>query len=159
MNAKRGLTLVSSYGVAEEWLAVLTTMRSDGRPSVSVVNAGIVAHPVTGETMLGFVARGATAKLTNLRRTPDAVLTFRHGWEWVAVHGTTELVGPDDPLEGVTPEARRQLLRDIYTAAGGRHPDLDEYDRAMVAERRAAVLLRPARFTSNPPGTEHKEHE
>ncbi|MET8984977.1 hypothetical protein ABZW49_05990 [Nonomuraea wenchangensis] len=26
-----------------------------------------------------------------------------------------------------------------------------------AAERRAAVLLRPERFTTNPPGTEHQE--
>lgn len=158
MDAKRGLTLVSLYGPPERWLAVLTTIRPDGRPSVSVVNAGIVAHPLNGETVVGFVARGATAKLANLRRTPEAVLTFRHGWDWIAVHGTTELAGPDDPLDGLTPDALRHLLRDVYTAAGGRHPDLDEYDRVMVAERRTAVLLRPTRFTSNPPGTDHQEH-
>jgi hypothetical protein len=53
----------------------------------------------------------------------------------------------------------RQLVRHIYAAAGGVHPDLAEYDRAMVADRRAAVLLTPARFTTNPPGTDHEEPE
>ena len=46
---------------------------------------------------------------------------------------------------------------DIYTAAGGSHPDLAEYDRVMTADRRTAVLLTPERFTTNPPGAEHVE--
>jgi len=154
----RGLTLVGLYGPPEQWLAVLTTMRGDGQPSVSVVNAGLLPHPVTGQPVIAFVARGATAKLANLRRRPEAVLTFRHGWEWVAAHGTTQLAGPDDELAGLSPDAHRQLLRDVYAAAGGRHPDLEEYDRVMAAERRVAVLLRPVRFAANPPGTEHQEH-
>lgn len=142
------------YGAAEHWLAVLVTSGRDA-PSVSVVNAGVLPHPVTGDPTVAFVARGATAKLTNLRRDPRATLVFRSGWEWVAARGPVELAGPDDPLAGVD---LRQLLRDIYLAAGGEHPDLDEYDRAMAAERRTAVLLKPARFTTNPPGTEHVEN-
>lgn len=154
MNTEEGLRLVRAYGGAEHWLAVLVTTGRDA-PSVSLVNAGVLAHPLTGEPTVAFVARGATAKLTNLRKDPRATLVFRSGWEWVAVRGPAELAGPDDPMAGVD---LRQLLRDIYAAAGGEHPDLDEYDRAMAAERRTTVLLRPERFTSNPPGTEHEEN-
>jgi hypothetical protein len=154
LPTEEGLHLVRAHGAAEHWLAVLVT---SGRaaPSVSVVNAGVLPHPVTGDPTVAFVARGATAKLANLRKDPRATLVFRSGWEWVAVRGPVELAGPDDPLAGVD---LRELLRDIYVAAGGEHPDLDAYDRAMAAERRTAVLLRPARFTSNPPGTEHEEN-
>jgi hypothetical protein len=42
-------------------------------------------------------------------------------------------------------------LRDIYHAAGGVHPDLEEYDRAMAEDRRTAVLVKPEHFTGNPP--------
>ena len=49
------------------------------------------------------------------------------------------------------------LLRDAYAAAGGSHPDLAEYDRAMAADRRTVVLLTPERFATNPPGAEHVE--
>jgi len=154
LSIEEGLRLVREYGAAEHWLAVLVTSGRDA-PSVSVVNAGVLPHPVTGDPTVAFVARGATAKLTNLRRDPRATLVFRSGWEWVAARGPVELAGPDDPLAGVD---LRQLLRDIYLAAGGEHPDLDEYDRAMAAERRTAVLLKPARFTTNPPGTEHVEN-
>ena len=153
LPTEEGLRLVREYGGAEHWLAVLVTSGRDA-PSVSVVNAGVLAHPVDGGPVVAFVARGATAKLANLRKDPRATLVFRSGWEWVAVRGPVELAGPDDPLPGVD---LRLLLREIYAAAGGSHPDLDEYDRVMATERRTAVLVRPDRITSNPPGTEHEE--
>ncbi|MGW2149064.1 pyridoxamine 5'-phosphate oxidase family protein [Nonomuraea bangladeshensis] len=155
---EEGLRLIRRYGAAEHWLAVLVTTRAGGEPSVSVVNAGVLPHPLSGETVVAFVARGGTAKLANLRALPRATLVFRSGWEWAAVRGPVELAGPDDPLPGLGSAALPALLRDIYHAAGGEHPDLGAYDRAMAAERRAAVLLRPERFTTNPPGTEHQEH-
>jgi hypothetical protein len=52
---------------------------------------------------------------------------------------------------------RTVAFADIYHAAGGQHPDLNHYGDVMVAERRCAVLLRPQRFWSNPPGSEHLE--
>ena len=152
----QGLDLVARYGSADDGLAVLVTMRADGDPSTSLVNAGILAHPVTGETTVAFVARGGTAKLANLRRRPRATLVFRAGWEWVSVTGPVELAGPDDPLPGV--DRLPGLLRDVFHAAGGSHDDLDVYDDVMARERRTAVLVRPERFTTNPPGTEHQEH-
>lgn len=156
LTTAQGLRLVHTYGPPERWLAVLVTLRPNGKPSTSVVNVGVLPHPITNETVVAFVARGHTAKLTNLRANPEATLVFRSGWEWVSVTGPTELAGPDDKL--LDPEPLRQLLRDIYLAAGGNHPDLDEYDRAMAREHRTAVLIRPERFTTNPPGTEHQEH-
>lgn len=157
ITTEEGLRQVGGLAGAEHWLAVLVTTRPDGEPGVSLVNAGILAHPRTGETIIGFVARGATAKLTNLRATPKATLVFRSGWEWIAVTGPVELAGPDDELAGLPGERLPQLLRDIYLAAGGDHPDLDEYDRVMRAQRRTAVLLRPSRFVTNPSGSDHEE--
>jgi hypothetical protein len=41
-------------------------------------------------------------------------------------------------------EELRLALRDVYRAATGReHPDWDEYDEAMVNDRRAAVIVVP----------------
>jgi hypothetical protein len=37
----------------------------------------------------------------------------------------------------------------VFTAAGGTHDDWDEYDWVMAEERRTAVLVEPARITSN----------
>lgn len=156
LSPTAGWSLVHALGQPENWLAVAVTS-GPSAPQVSVVNAGILTHPVTGGRVVGLVARGGTAKLVNLRRDPGMTLVFRSGWEWVAVTGASEIVGPDDPLPGVHGEQVRVLLREIYSAAGGTHSDLDEYDRVMAAERRAAVLLTPTRFTANPSGSEHRE--
>jgi PPOX class probable F420-dependent enzyme len=150
------LELVRDYGSAESWLAVLVTLRESGEPATSVVNSGIVKHPVTGDDVVAFVARGNTAKTRYLRRHPRATLVFRAGWEWVSVEGAVDLAGPDDQLDGLNDLPK--LLRDIYLAAGGQHDDLDEYDRVMASERRTAVLVTPQRFRTNPAGTEHQEH-
>ena len=145
-----GLALVRKIASADHWLGVLVTTDPAGAPQVSVVNAGILPHPLTGEPCVALVAAGRTAKLRNLRRRASATIVFRAGWEWVAVEGPCELAGPDDPLVGLAPEWLPQLLRDIFHAAGGSHPDLDEYDRVMAAERRTAVLIAPERFVTNP---------
>lgn len=131
-------------------LAVVVTTRADGSAQVSVVNAGVLDHPVSGERVVGFVARGAAVKLDNLRDRPRATVVFRAGWEWVAVEGRTEIAGPGDVLDDFEPASVPQLLRDVFSAAGGTHDDWDEYDRVMAAERRAAVLVRPERVYSNP---------
>jgi PPOX class probable F420-dependent enzyme len=145
-----GLATIRRLAPAENWLAVVITTRPDGTPAVSVVNAGILPHPRTGDPVVALVSRGRTTKLRNLRATPTATLVFRSGWQWIGVSGPTELVGPDDPAPDLDAERLRLLLRDIYAAAGGQHPDLDEYDREMVADRRTAVLITPSRFHGNP---------
>ncbi len=150
LSTDDGLRRITALASAENWLAVLVTTRPDGDPAVSVVNAGILPHPVGGQPVVGVVSQGNTAKLANLRAHPRATLVFRSGWEWVAVSGTTDLTGPDDPHPTLSADRLPQLLRDIYHAAGGQHPDLEEYDREMAAERRTAILLTPTRFTTNP---------
>ena len=35
----------------------------------------------------------------------------------------------------------RDLLRDVFVAAGGSHDDWDTYDRVMAEERRLAVFV------------------
>jgi len=126
-------------------LVVVSTTRADGSIQSSVVNAGVLDHPITGAPVVGLVVQGGAAKLRHLRARPQATVTYRAGWEWVTVEGTCELAGPDDPMEGVDAERLRLLLREIFTAAGGTHDDFDEYDRVMAAEHRTAVLLSPAR--------------
>ncbi len=145
-----GLRRVREIAASQDWLAILVTSGASGEPAVSLVNAGLVEHPVTGATTLALVSRGNTTKLRNLRRTPRATLVFRAGWDWIAVRGRAELAGPDDELPGLPADRLPALLREIYAAAGGQHPDLDEYDREMVDDRRAAVFVRPERFSSNP---------
>ena len=132
----------------EHGLVVVATLRADGTIQSSVVNAGVLEHPTTGTAILAFVTNGR-AKLANLRARPQITATFRTGWQWAAVEGRAELVGPDDPQPWLDAEGLRFLLRAIFTAAGGEHDDWDEYDRVMVVERRTAVLIRPDRVYSN----------
>ena len=138
---------IRRLAAAASGLAVAVTVRADGTPHASVVSAGVLAHPLDGKGVVGFVAGGSTVKLRNLRARPYASVVFRPGWEWAAAEGPAELAGPDDELAGLDNDALRLLLRDIFSAAGGTHEDFDEYDRVMAAERRTAVLVRPARVT------------
>ena len=134
-------------------LVSVATTRDDGGVQVSVVNAGVLDHPVTGTPVVGLVAQGGSAKLRHLRARPRATVTFRAGWEWITVEGSVQLAGPDDPLDGVDSERLRLLLREIFTAAGGTHDDFDEYDRVMAAQRRTAVLITPERVYGVGPHT------
>ena len=131
-------------------LVVVSTPRDDGTIASSVVNAGVLPHPVTGATVVGMVIRGGTRKLERLRKRPYMNVVARAGWQWAAVEGGVELAGPADPMPGVDAERLRLLLREIFTAAGGAHEDFDEYDRVMRAEGRTAVLVYPERVYSNP---------
>jgi PPOX class probable F420-dependent enzyme len=138
--------LVSDTGLAE----VITT-RGNGRPLVSVVNAGIIAHPASGDEVIAFVSRGNAARLGHLRSRPEITVAVRRGWDWTGVDGTAELAGPNDPHPAVPASALPQLLRDIFRAAGGHHDDYDEYDRAMAEDQRTAVLITPERTYGNHP--------
>jgi PPOX class probable F420-dependent enzyme len=142
------LTEIDRIGAGDRYLAVVATTRTDGSVQASVVNAATVAHPVSHAPVVAFVTYGRH-KLSNLRARPRATAVFRSGWEWVAVEGTCEIVGPDDALAGFDPSRLPELIRDIFRAAGGTHDDWATFDRAMVEERRAAVLIHPQRVYSN----------
>jgi PPOX class probable F420-dependent enzyme len=144
------LELVRRLAAAARGLAVVATNRSDGTIQASLVNAGLIDHPVNGRPVVAFVARPAAVKLRHLRRTPRATVTFQAGSEWVTVEGQTELVGPDDSLAGVNLAELPALLRTVYRAAGGSHDDWPTFDRVMAEERRLIVLVACDRVYSNP---------
>ena len=124
-------------------LVVISTSRADGTIQSSVVNAGVLDHPLTGQPVVGLVAAGSSKRLVNLRERPRATVVIRAGWRWAGVEGPVDLAGPDDSLGDIDGERLRLLLREIFTAAGGTHDDWDEYDRTMAAERRVAVFVEP----------------
>jgi PPOX class probable F420-dependent enzyme len=131
-------------------LVVVSVTRGDGTISSSVVNAGVLRHPVTGESVVGMVVRGGTRKLANWRARPYANVVIRSGWQWAAAEGRVDLIGPDDPVPDFDADRLRLLLREIFTAAGGTHEDFDTYDRVMREERRTAVFVHPDRVYANP---------
>jgi hypothetical protein len=131
-------------------LVVVSVTRGDGTISSSVVNAGVLQHPLTGETVVGMVVQGGAKKLANWRKRPYANVVIRSGWQWAAAEGRVGLIGPDDPDPGIDAERLRLLLREIFTAAGGTHDDFGTYDQVMREERRTAVLLHPDRVYASP---------
>ncbi len=139
----------AAIGSRDKYLAVISTARADGSIQASVVNAGVLPDPGTGQDVVAFVTYGR-AKLANLRARPHVTVTFRAGWQWAAVEGQAQIIGPDDPAPGVDAERLRLLRREVFIAAGGTHDDWDEYDRVMAADRRAVVLVTPERVYSNP---------
>jgi len=130
-------------------LVVVSTSRSDGTIQSSVVNAGVLDHPLSGQPAVAFVSAGSSKRLINLRTRPRATVVIRAGWQWAGVEGRVDLAGPDDPMASVDGERLRLLLREIFTAAGGSHDNWDEYDRVMEAERRVAVFVQPERSYGN----------
>jgi hypothetical protein len=135
----------------ETGLAVIVTYRADGSAHASVVNASVIGHPVTGEPVVGFVVQGgARRKLVNLRARPLATVVFRSGWDWVAVEGAVDLVGPDDLPEGLAAEEVRRVFHEIYVAAiGGTTQEWAVRDDEIDREHHTAVLVRPTRVYSN----------
>ncbi|MFZ1164893.1 TIGR03618 family F420-dependent PPOX class oxidoreductase [Mycobacterium sp.] len=144
------LPAFGELAAADQGLVVFTTLRHDGSAQASVVNAGVLAHPLTNEPVVGLVAIGGARKLDHLRADPRTTVTARAGWRWASVEGTAQLIGPDDPHPDVDDERLRVMLREIFTAAGGTHDDWDTYDRVMREQRRTAVLIAPTRVYTNP---------
>ena len=116
--------------------AVLTTFRASGAAQMSVVTVGAYGGGA------GFTTTEDRAKLRNLVRDPRcSLLVATPDWRrYVVLEGRARLLrrGHSDAAE------LRDALRDIYRAASGsEHPDWDDYDRAMVDDRRAAVVVIP----------------
>ena len=143
------LSRFESLVPADHGLVVVSTVRGDGTIRSSVVNAGVLAHPVGGDPVVALVAAGSSRRLDDLRARPRATVVLRAGWRWAGVEGPVSLAGPDDPMAGVDAERLRTLLREVFTAAGGSHDDWDEYDRVMAQERRVAVFVTPERVYGN----------
>ena len=139
---------VMELAAREQFLAVVATLRADSTIQSSLVNAGVLDHPVTSEPTLAFVTYGP-AKLRNLRDRPQIAITFRFNWSWATIEGKAKLIGPDDPHPQIDAERYRLLLRDIFTAAGGQHDDWDAYDKTMVQQGRVAVFVSASRIYSN----------
>jgi PPOX class probable F420-dependent enzyme len=148
MASTLNLEQVRRLSGAEHGLSVVSLVRPDGTISSSVVNVGLIEHPVSGATTVAFVVRGSSYKRRRLRLDPRVSVTVRAGWEWQSVEGSAELIGPLDlhPSERVDVPA---LLRAVFRAAGGAHDDWDEYDRVMAEEQRTAVFVTPTRVYGN----------
>ena len=96
------------------WTRVVSTLRADGSIQSSLVNAGVLKHPETGEQVVGMVVRGGTRKLDNLRVRNRMTVVARVGRRWAAAEGPVWVVGPDDPHPDVDADQLRRLLREVF---------------------------------------------
>jgi len=139
----------ASLSSHERGLVVVSTLRANGTIQSSLVNAGVLAHPVTGVRPSWPWSRLGPVKLANLRARPQVTATFRNGWPWAAVEGRAELTGPDDPP---TLAGRRRAAafapRDFHRSRR-RTRRLGRVRPGDAEQRRAAVLIRPDRVYSN----------
>lgn len=149
MRVAADLEKVRKLVEADHGLVVLATTRKDNSVHASVVNAGVLEDPVTGEPVVGMVINGDARKLEHLRRNGRATVVFRAGWQWASVEGALRILGPDDPAEDFDPDRLPQLYRDIFTAAGGTHENFAVFDRVMREERRVAVLVAPEKIAGS----------
>jgi PPOX class probable F420-dependent enzyme len=131
---------------SEQGLCVVAAPRRDGTVHASVINAGVMDHPLSGETVVGFVVRDQAHKVNLIRSHGRASITYRRAWRWVGIEGPAEVIDRDEPPTGID---YPQLLRQIFMAAGGTHDDWDTFDRVMAQERRLAVFVAPERILSN----------
>ena len=147
------LNNVRRFLADETGLATISTVQDDGRVLSSIANCGIIPHPLTGHECVALVSMGKAARLKHVRRGSEVTISIRRGWNWVAVTGKADLIGPDDEADSIDADALRLLLREIYQAAGGTHDDFEEYDSEMIRSRRAAVLVAPTRIIGNYPSS------
>ena len=108
--------------------ALLTTLRSDGRPQQSVI------FYVQHGNQFTISVTDNRAKTRNLRRDPRAALFVPSDdvFIWVTLDGTVELsavaTSPD--------EATCDALVEYYRASVGEHEDWAAYRQAMINDQR-----------------------
>jgi PPOX class probable F420-dependent enzyme len=111
------------------------------QPNGGIQNSIVVCGAYQGDA--AFVAvRGNSQKVHNLRRNPNCSLLISAD-EWrpfIVLEGQARILSP-----GVTDaDELRHALRDVYRAAAGEeHSNWDEYDAAMLTDRRSAIIVVP----------------
>ena len=122
--------------IAENRRGVLTTFRRDGSAQMSIITCGPLQDGVA------FTTTEDRAKLKNLRRNPRcSLLVARENWAaYVVLQGNARLLSANN----TDADELRLALREAYrTAAAAEHPNWDEYDRAMMEQRRSAIIVVP----------------
>ena len=122
--------------VAENRRGVLTTFRRNGAAQMSIITVGPYRDGAA------FTTTEERAKLHNLRRNPQcSLLVAREDWSaYLVLQGMARVFSAGN-TDG---EELRLMLREVFrTAAGMEHPDWAEYDRAMVEQRRSAIIVVP----------------
>ena len=133
MDLDRALQFVS-----ERATGVLLTIRSSGRPQASNI-----VYALDSEGVVRISVTDDRAKTANLRRDPRASLHVASDdfWQYVVVEADAELT----PVTTEPGDLTSHELRQLYRAVSGEHDDWDDYDQAMIDQRRLVVRLHPTR--------------
>ena len=115
--------------IASNTHGVLATIKRDGRPQLSNIS-----YTLDDDNVIKVSVTEDRAKTKNARRDPRVSMTVigDNWYQYVVVEGTAGFID-EDPL----PELRRVFER----VAGKPHPDWDEFDQAMIAERRIVMTI------------------
>ena len=122
--------------LTENHEAVLATFRASGAAQMSIVTCGPYRDGAA------FTTTEGRAKLLNLQRDPRcSMMVSKRDWSgYLVLEGRAEVMSADNS----DAEELRLALRDVYRAAAGKeHPDWEEYDDAVLRDRRSAVIIVP----------------
>ena len=123
--------------VSKNHLSTLSTFRRNGAVQLSLVLAGPYRDGVA------FSTPGDRAKYKNLLRNPRcSILISTPDWfsGYVVMEGTAQIMDGRNTGRAELSAA----LRDVYrVTADADHPDWDEYDQAMLDEKRAVIIVIP----------------
>ena len=120
----------------ENHMGVLTCFRRNGMPQMSIITCGAYRDGVA------FTTTHDRAKLQNLQRDPRCALMVskQDWWGFLVLEGRATILSPENTGAGEL----REALRGVYRAATNQdHPNWEEYDQAMVDDRRSAVIVVP----------------
>lgn len=115
--------------IAENNRGVLATIKQDGRPQLSNI-----AYTLDDDGLIKISVTEDRAKTKNARRDPRVSMTVigDNWYQYVVVEGTAGFID-DDPLPA---------LRHVFERVAGKpHPDWDEFDQAMIDERRIVMTI------------------
>ena len=99
---------VKNHLAEETGLATVSTTQADGRVLSSVVNCGIVEHPIKGETCVAFVSSGKAARLKHIDRGSQVTISIRRGWTWSSVTGHADLIRFENLPEKMEKEKKKK---------------------------------------------------
>ncbi len=115
---------------------VLVTLKSDGRPQLSVV--GYLYDAVSQKVLIS--ATNDRAKVHNLRRDPRA--SFQVSTPDLGAYAVGDGVAQLSPVASDAHDELVDQLVGHYRALKGEHSDWADFRRAMVRERRLLIRIR-----------------
>ena len=111
--------------LTEHHLAVMTTLRSDGRPHSVMVGIGLVQGRLWSS---GTQDRVRTGHVRRDNRASLFVFNRDNPWSWLSIESHVTILDGPDAVD------QNQALYEVIT--GGPPENLDEYRQAMVDEKR-----------------------